>query len=383
MSSDRWTRLDLPALALTIAAEGRHVALGLADGRLLRSADGGTTWTASATGATARTMALLPLSEAVLVGTASGVARVHATEGWRPGLGIPLSATVTALAARGGGAIAGTRRAGVYRSADGGVRWVPAEEGLPRGSGRLHIHAAVAGPHGLVVAHALGVSRSRDGGRTWISADIGLPFQLPHLGLAADESALYVGVGGRLYRAMEPPAEPVLAWMEAYDGPGLGRPLDLLGSAGGVLYAAVTDPPYLLCSADGGGTWGGVGTGIAAPPVAVALAASGLLAVLPDGTLWRTARPPWHPPPTASLRLDVRGTVAADEVHLTFALDAPATVALTVCDVLDREVACPLRGEVGAGVHHARLPARSLDPGLYRCRLLAGGRSAAAVLVLH
>lgn len=379
----RWTRLDLPEPVLTIATHEGRVAVGLADGHVLRSDDGGVRWGTVGSGGASRATALLPLAEAVLVGTTAGMARAHGREGWKSGDGVPLTVTVTALAGHGATTIAGMRHAGIYRSVDAGLRWELAGAGLPSGGGRLHIHAAAAGPHGIVVAHALGVSRSQDGGRTWTSADVGLPFRLSRVALALDGPALYVGVGGRLYRAMTPLPDAVLAWVEAYDGPGLGRMVDLLGSADGVVYVAVAESPHLLHSADEGGTWSAVGGGLPAPPTALAVGTSQLLAVLPDGALWHTTRPFLKPSfPLAPLRLDVQGATASDDVDVTFVLDVPTAVALTVCDVLDREVACPLRGEVGVGVHRVRIPARSLAPGLYRCRLRVGTRSAIATLVL-
>ena len=381
MSVPRWTRLDLPEPVLTVATHEGRIAIGLAGGHVFRSADGGVTWTAVAPDAAPRATALLPLAEAVLVGTATGVATAQGRGGWEPGFGVPLTVTITALAGQGATAIAGTRYAGIYRSADAGRRWELAGEGLPSGGDRLHIHSAAAGPHGLVVAHALGISRSRDGGRTWASADIGLPFRLPRVALAADGPMLYVGVSGRLYGAAVPPRDAVLSWVEAYDGPGLGRPLDLLGSADGVLYAAVAEPPHLLHSADEGGTWSEVGSGLPAPPTALAVSTSRVLAVLPDGALWRTARPPPSPSATAR-RLVVEVGKAEGEMFITFTLDAPTEVTLTLHDVLDREVECLLRGEVGSGAHRVLLPAGVLGPGLYRCRLRADERSAAAAFVL-
>lgn len=372
--SARWTRLDLPEPVLAIAALGVRVALGLADGMVLRSADGGASWVPGGRGPGPAT-ALLPLAGAVLVGTASGLVRTDVAGEWQLGRGLPVSATVTSLAGQDAVAVAGTQGAGVYRSADGGVQWEPVGAGLPFGH-RLHVYAAVAGPHGLVVAHALGVSRSGDGGRTWVSAEVGLPLQLPRVALAADGLMLYVGVGGRLYGAAVPQPDDVLAWVETYDGPGLGQPLDLLAVADGVLYAAVAEPPYLLHSGDGGVTWSAVGDGLGTPPAALGVAGTTLLALLPDGGLWRAARPP-RPPSSARLRLGVEG--AAGETFAVFLLDAAADVALTVHDVLDHEVARPLQGEVGAGAYRVQLPA--LEPGLYRCRLRAGGRSAASAVL--
>jgi hypothetical protein len=376
-----WTRLNLPAPVHAFAADGARVVAALADGRLLRSPDAGVAWHPISGGSGESATVMLLASDLLLVGTAAGVLRADAGA-WRPGGGFPEGAEATGFAAQETALIAGTTSAGVHRSDDGGTAWEPAGRGLPFGGERLRIHAVAGGAHGLLVAHALGVSRSGDGGRTWAPAALGLPLQIPQATLAADGKALYAGVGGRLYRALATSEDSMLAWEEVYDGPGAGRPLNLLASASGVLYAALATPPHLVRSMDGGVGWEGVPGELPAPPLGLAVAASWLLARLPDGTLWRGPRAaaPVREPP--ALTLDVEGGRAAEPVLVTFGLPAPAFVALTVHDMAEREVALLAQGPFAAGRHGARLPPEALAPGFYRCRLRAGAQSRVVPLVL-
>lgn len=78
------------------------------------------------------------------------------------------------------------------------------------------------------------------------------------------------------------------------------------------------------------------------------------------------------PEPTAAVRVapnPTRGTAA-----LTFRIDAPASVRLTVNDALGREVAVLADGPLAVGEHRADLDARGLAPGVYLWRLTAGER---------
>ena len=374
-----WTPVDLPDAVRAVAARGARAVAALDDGRLVRSDDGGATWTAGPAVAAPLSVGLLHLGDAVLAGTARGVVRAAAA-GWVPDAPAPLGVAVTALAGRGAATIAGTARTGVFRSTDGGLAWEAAGAGLPLDGARLRIFAAAAGRGGLLVAHALGVSRSTDGGQSWSTAGVGLPLRIAGATLAASGGALYAAVGGRLYRAV--PGDPVLVWAEVYDGVAAARPLDLLGGDGGALYGATDGPPALLASADGGATWGGVGGGLPAIPVGLALTRRWLLALGAGGTLWRARRPALAPPPAGRLSLDVEAATAAAGLVARFALSTAAPVRLAIHDALDREVACLADRAFAAGPHLARLPGGALAPGLYRLRLQAGPLSRAVPFVL-
>ena len=366
-----WAPVGLPDAAHAVAARGRRVVAALDDGRLVLSVDGGATWTVPLADLGGPSPTLLHLGDAVLAGTPGGVVRVSPTAGtqWAP---VPLGVTVTALAGRRAATIAGTRQAGVYRSADGGIAWEAAGRGLPLGGERLRIFSASAGLGGLVVAHALGVSRSRDGGRSWSSAGVGLPLQIPGATLAADGRTLYASVGGRLYRSALGRGARALTWTEVYDGAWSGPPLDLLGGAHGVLYGARADPPGLVCSTDGGLTWAPAAGALPTVPVGLALAGRHLLAVGADGSLWRAPRPTAPPAPRAGLPLAVEASTTEADLLVSFALPETGPARLAVHDVREVEVARLVDGVVPAGRHRARLSGGTLPPGLYRIRLQAG-----------
>ncbi|MEL6615024.1 MAG: hypothetical protein AAFQ43_04770, partial [Bacteroidota bacterium] len=59
----------------------------------------------------------------------------------------------------------------------------------------------------------------------------------------------------------------------------------------------------------------------------------------------------------------------------SFGLDAPATIRLTVTDVLGREVAALLDGPLAAGEHRAEWDAADAAPGVYLWRLSADGQA--------
>lgn len=375
-----WTPVALPDAARAVAAYGPHAAAVLDDGRLLRSADAGATWGGAEDGTLVPPAStLLHLGAAVLAGTARGVVRAAAPEAWTPRAPVPPGVAVTALAGRGAATIAGTARAGVLRSIDGGVGWEAAGRGLPLGGERLRIFSASAGRGGFVVSHALGVSRSTDGGRSWSSAGVGLPLRIAGATLAADGDTLFAAVDGRLYRATPQPGR-LLTWAEVYDGVAAGHPLVLLGAGRGALFGASADPPAIAASPDGGATWVPVGDPLPVCPVGLALTSEWMLALGADGALWRARRPALEAAPPPAVALEVEAAMAG--LVARFALDADAPVRIAVYDALDREVACLADRAFAAGPHTARLPGGTLAPGLYRLRLQAGTRSRAVPFAL-
>lgn len=377
MPSTRWVHLPLPDAVRAMTALGRHVVAAVADGGVLCSSNGGSSWRSVLSGPVHGATTLLASPGVLWAGTTAGVVRATRAEGWHPSAGSPATATVTALAADDTTLIAGTYHSGVFRSTDGGTRWEIVEDGFPLQGRWLHVHDATDSAHGLVVAHGLGVSWSPDHGASWSSAGTGLPLRVPHATLASDGLTLYAGVGGRLYRAAPPGPEPeVLVWTEVYDGPGLGRPLDLLAASAGWLYATAPVEPFLYASGDTGARWNGIGDALPAPPLGLAVAPPWLLAVLPDGTLWRHRRPP-HAPRLPPLLDDLHVETEA----VAFTLRAAAEVHLTLHDPVggsDFEIA---RGPFIRGSHHVPLPP-DLPAGLYRCRLSAGGTTRAVPLAL-
>ena len=65
---------------------------------------------------------------------------------------------------------------------------------------------------------------------------------------------------------------------------------------------------------------------------------------------------------------------ASRGVRLSFELDSPSPVRLSVLDILGREVLVAAAGTYGAGRHDVPVPVDALAPGPYRVRLAADGR---------
>ena len=74
---------------------------------------------------------------------------------------------------------------------------------------------------------------------------------------------------------------------------------------------------------------------------------------------------------------------ASASVTLRYSLAGQSSVTITVFDALGRVVACPVVVEMeSAGEHEASFATNSLPPGIYSCRLTAGGREMFAKLVV-
>lgn len=85
---------------------------------------------------------------------------------------------------------------GIYKSTDGGERWVPAKSGL----GDRFVISLLATPEGTLFAGTVrkGLFRSEDGGKTWTSSREGL--SNPQVAsLAADGERIYAGTGAGVF----------------------------------------------------------------------------------------------------------------------------------------------------------------------------------------
>ena len=382
-----WASLPLPGLADALAADAAGVAVALADGRLFHSRDAGATWKRVADRDGTVPTVLRWVGGGLLVGTTVGLVRVATGSSERHlARGLPAGLSITALAARGSVVVAGTLRAGVFRSGDGGRRWEASRAGLPLGGDGLRIFAAAATPQGFAVAHGLGVSRSHDEGRTWAPSSSGLPLRLPRATLVPTGPALYAVADGRLYRAAAADAQPE-TWVEVYDGTPDGYSVDLLGGGEGVLYAAAPRPPYVVASANDGATWHGIARGFPCRPRSLAVAAPWLFGLAADGTLWRLPRGATaaallraHRPADLSLR--VQASRPDEPLVLLFILGTATTVRLTIQNELDAHMTLVAEAEYGAGAHSIRIAPGTFAAGFYRCRLRAGRQSRAASFAL-
>jgi hypothetical protein len=86
------------------------------------------------------------------------------------------------------------------------------------------------------------------------------------------------------------------------------------------------------------------------------------------------------PPPAGELA--VRREPSGEGADIHFALDAPATVQLSIVDVSGRLVASLVDAHLPAGSHRARWQSGAVPSGVYFARLLLGGRSVSRRIVV-
>ena len=113
-------------------------------------------------------------------------------------------APITAMGSFNGTILTGTYEMGIYRSTNNGNTWVAANTGLPQGGGGYPLMSAFAEFDGALYASATlinfdpsgaGVYRSLDDGLTWARADTGIPPARPVTGLVATCADLFASTG--------------------------------------------------------------------------------------------------------------------------------------------------------------------------------------------
>jgi photosystem II stability/assembly factor-like uncharacterized protein len=232
---------------VALLADGKTALAVGGAGTILRSGDGGQSWTA----ATSRTT---------------------------PDLGSValLAHGKTALAVGGAGTI--------LRSGDGGQSWTAATSGT-----QANLASAVLGADGktaLAVGDAATILRSADGGQTRIAATSGTQANLTSVALLADgKTALAVGGAGTILRS----GDGGQSWIAAASGT-TAYPWSMALTADGKTALAVSVDGRIVRSGDRGQSWSAVASGTTAALLSIALAADGktALAVGWDGTILRS-----------------------------------------------------------------------------------------------
>ena len=173
---------------------------------VLRTADGGRSWTECSEGLLDRSVTSLAVHRGTLfAGTSSG--GVFRSRGgcspWSRGSEGLANSYVSSLAAvdgPGGGIFAATYN-GIYRSTDSGERWTP----LSRRLGSPFTLAVAVDPQSgaLHAGTAAGLYASRDDGRSWSDASEGLVnrFVTALARGSAPASPLFAGTNGGIYRS--------------------------------------------------------------------------------------------------------------------------------------------------------------------------------------
>jgi hypothetical protein len=356
--------------------------VGLRSGEVWGSSDGGVRWHLLPPLPERLTItAALVSPETVIVGTAGrGVLWMDEAGRWRRGT---LSErTVLTLDQLRTTVLAGTLRAGVFRSTDRGRSWTAANAGLPLHGEQLEVPQIAATASGWVARHAFGASHSPDGDR-WAPLVAGLPMHREPAALAALGPDLYAEAGARLYR---------LGPDDRWNATGSADPIRLVGEADGALLAALCNGPTLGRSMNAGHTWDSFQAGLPAAELVTAVGATrrAVLVALDGEGLWSRALPPVPDaarttvsslPHAALLANDPNPF--ADTTAISFRLSADAEVTLTVHDVYDAEVSRLVEDAFPPGLHRIVFEAASLPVGLYQCRLLVAGRAHERTMLLQ
>lgn len=240
---------------------------GLQGGFVLRrSVDGGATWFNASRGIPAVGVWSIQVDRAhpdVLYAGTAGAGGFKSTDGGATWQAMPLPSIVWALAIdpRDSSVVyAGTNGDGVWRSSDGGASFTPV--GVP-GNGVVLVVAVDPGRSDVVYAGTAGggVAVSRDGGRTFTAAGLDGSLALS-LAVRAD-GQVFAGTGNRgvhmsgSYGAVwTPVAAPHLNAIHAQNVYALE-----VDPANPARIVAATNDGGLIGSADGGLSWGPVGTG--------------------------------------------------------------------------------------------------------------------------
>jgi photosystem II stability/assembly factor-like uncharacterized protein len=274
----RWRRLLIGRI-LSVAAHRQRdgntlVFAGSEEDGVLRSEDGGASWTGANAGLTDLTVAALALSprfeadHLAFAGTVSGLFRSrNGGRAWRAiELDVSAEASVTCLAIASDGTVwAGTEAQGLFRSDDGGTRWTQFDE-----LRHETVAALTLSDDGQSIAVALenGLALTRDGGQHWQRPNAP-PGPILSLLFAPNGEALLAGLPTGLVRS----TDLGQTWQPADDGLSARLVLGLVASPAyrvdGTLFA-VSPTEGIQRTRDGGASWTSSG-----PPASVlALAVS-------------------------------------------------------------------------------------------------------------
>ncbi|MBK9964490.1 MAG: hypothetical protein IPP07_06170 [Holophagales bacterium] len=251
--------------ALLASAKAPGLVYAAIPNRILRSKDGGATWTTFSRGfnwVAFRSLALDETSGAVWSGTGrDGV--VKTTDGgatWTAGRGF-LSLDVTSILvdpASPKRLFVGTTQGGVHRSDDGGATWILSNEGLTNRAAHS-LAADPASPGTFLVGTRKGAFRSTDGGASWTHVlKGGCDPEVQHLRFAPSDPKRVYAHSGRSFCQVARSDDGGLTWRD------LNAPRDASSLLGHFAFhvdaasgdrLAYSDDRHLYLSSDGGATW--------------------------------------------------------------------------------------------------------------------------------
>jgi photosystem II stability/assembly factor-like uncharacterized protein len=333
-SGGSWSRV-LPGFTYgvnrTLLSYGNVLLLGAVSG-LVRSTDGGTTWTSSSTGITGSPNVFTFVTNGASVYAGTGSGKVYRSDDsgstWTPlapiGLGNSIQCMIVTDPA--GPTIVIGRTDSIFVTTDGGGSWTPSV--LPStGSCYSFLKAGT----GLLAGRSDGLFQSTDNGLSWVKDSIpwsnGAVTSLIKSGQNIFATSGYSGV---------------------YRSNGFGTPWTNIPAPGVLLYGPLTViNTQIYCSSRNQGLWkinlADVKTEVAAGP-----------GTLPAGTRLEQNYPnPFNP--STTIQVGIKNS---------------EFVTLKVYDMLGREVRTLFEGNLDAGEHRINFDAAGLASGTYMIRLV-------------
>ncbi len=318
-------------------------------GMIYRSTDNGSTWTLlpGSADSIGHLLGVAPWGSIYASGTSGLYRSTDYGDTWTYAtISAPSEEFVSAVAFRPGGIVyAGfhqgvrTPPTGIYVSADSGATWTRIYSSPPL----LDLSHLLAGPTGrLLAVYGQTTVSSTDNGQTWTSAV--LPQTFVCFEMLPDGVVLAGGPTG-----ISRSTDNGLTWQDEKTGP------DSLTSV--LSFALDSEAGWMYAGSDAAGLYRTRTT-----PVSVG---GHFQFISPDFRLEQNYPNPFNPSTT-----------------IRFSLTHRANVKLTIYNLLGEKVAELVRGEIDAGNHEVHFNASNLASGVYYCRILAGTLTQVRSMVL-
>jgi len=370
----QWVRTSGPDSVRTLVTSDLATVYAGTRSGVFRSSDSGVTWVALNSGLTNTKVRAIArhYSGLIFVGTeGGGVFRsTNNAASWAPVNSGLTGLDVRSLAFSRNLLFAGTNN-GVFRSADSGASWTSFNMGMKT----MNISSLAAHPFNseLYAGSDSGLFRSVSDTSGWMPINTGLSSlnvrTLAHIG-----NIFCLGVGTKLFY-WEP-----WRWYSSFGDSGTVR--SIAGSrgspdaSGDIMYAATASG--VLISNYVGQLWEMINQGLTdldvhAITVGDETLPMGYIFAGTNGGVWR--RPVSEVVSFTSIKGSEFGSHKKFQVSgrkISFRLNTPANVAMTVHDLEGRKRADLMRGKFPAGTHTSNLDARGLPDGLYVFRLQMG-----------
>lgn len=406
----QWVQTNGPYVGriTCLAVSGTDLFAGTGGGGVFRSADNGTSWTASNNGLTNRDVGSLTASGTNLFAGTWGSIFLSTDNGttWKTinsGLtAVTDIAVIPASDGTGGSRIFASTTlsfdlwhwavygGGVFLSTDNGSTWASINGGLMNED----VFALAVSGNDLFAGTDRGVHRLNDNGTSWTR--VGLD-NISVSALAGNGSSLFVGTVSYGFHLIDDSAlgngygvwfttNKGSSWQNWYGDPVTFMDIHDLalvsnGAGGNKIFAATSDGVFL--STDNSKSWTQVNTGLTETAVlSLAVTGTNLFAGTESGCVWRR-------PLSEMIRTDVEETHASmpegcsleqnypnpfnPVTRIEFSIPQSEYVTIKVYDMLGREVAVLASYRLSAGTHRAIWDASGKASGIYFCRMVSDG----------